>query len=315
MSAAPQDLTPILSLLRCPTTGRPLSPDGEGLRAADGGPYYRVTQSGIPLFAETFLSADAKAQQSHYDAVARAYIANLDYPHTQEYTAYLDRALLDEVNADRLGTVGEICCGRGEAMELIGSRIACGIAIDISLNMLEAGRQAYPGEDHVVFLQGDATRLPLSDGVLDSVFMLGGIHHVNDRATLFSEIYRVLKPGGRFYFREPCSDFVLWRALRAVIYRLSPALDHATERPLLFEEVVPVLERVGFHMHSYRTHGFLGFCLLMNSDVLVFNRLFRFLPGIRTLTRLATRFDEWTVQFPGFRRAGLQVVGHAEKPG
>ena len=51
----------------------------------------------------------------------------------------------------------------------------------------------------------------------------------------------------------------------------------------------------------------------MNSDVLVFNRLFRFIPGIRALTRLAAKFDDWTVRMPGLRRAGLQVVGVAEK--
>ena len=49
----------------------------------------------------------------------------------------------------------------------------------------------------------------------------------------------------------------------------------------------------------------------MNSDVLVFNRLFRYLPGIRPLTRAACRIDHLTTSLPGLRHAGLQVIGAA----
>src|SRR5262249_61704196 len=68
----------------------------------------------------------------------------------------------------------------------------------------------------LAFVQGDATMLPSAASNFDSVFMLGGIHHVRDRSPLFLEVARILKPGGHFYFREPVSDFVLWRAIRAV---------------------------------------------------------------------------------------------------
>jgi hypothetical protein len=52
----------------------------------------------------------------------------------------------------------------------------------------------------------------------------------------------------------------------------------------------------------------------MNSDVLFFNRLFRFVPGIRAITRASTRLDEAALALRGPRRAGLQVVGIAPKP-
>lgn len=304
---------PALELLRCPVSGLALEQRGALLVTTDGRYRYRVSEQGIPLFAEHVSSEDAKAQQQHYDKVADAYVTNLAYPHTQEYLAYLDRALLDVVRMESLTTVAEICCGRGEAFQLLGGSIGRGVGVDISVAMLEAARAAHAG-DHLCLVQGDATRLPLADAHFDGVFMLGGIHHVNDRQALFAEIARVLKPGGRFYFREPVSDFFLWRWIRAVVYRLSPALDHATERPLLHAETVPLLERCDLGCESWSTHGFLGFCVFMNSDVLVFNRLFRFVPGIRWLTRLSTRLDEWTLSLPGLARAGLQVVGVAVKP-
>ena len=99
-----------------------------------------------------------------------------------------------------------------------------------------------------------------------------------------------------------------------MIYRLSPILDAGTERPLVYQETVSPLEKAGFRLKTWRTYGFLGFCFFMNSDVLVFNRLFRFIPGIRGLTRLVVALDELTLKLPGMARMGLQVVGVAEKP-
>ena len=89
---------------------------------------------------------------------------------------------------------------------------------------------------------------------------------------------------------------------------------HLDGPPLLYAETVPALEQAGFHSRIWRTYGFLGGALLLNSDVLIFNRAFRFLPGIRRLTRAMAKFDDWTVRLPSLQRAGLQVIGMAEKP-
>ena len=302
-----------LTQLRCPVSRESLHRDGDFLVSASGAHRYRI-QGEIPLFAEQFCSADARAQQEHYDRVAAGYLKNLGYPHTQEYTAYLDGAFFETLGDAPLGELVEICCGRGEAFELLADRAPSGIGVDVSLSMLEAAVEQRCASVDALFVQGDATRLPLADAQFDTVLMLGGIHHVLDRVALFSEVARILKPGGRFLWREPVSDFFLWRWIRRVIYRLSPALDHQTERPLLRQEVEAPLAEAGLSLRSWKTFGFLGFCILMNSDVLVFNRLFRFVPGIRGLARAAARFDDWTLRVPGLGGAGLQVVGCAEKP-
>jgi SAM-dependent methyltransferase len=186
------------------------------------------------------------------------------------------------------------------------------IGVDVSSGLLEVARRDLPGE-RFIFVQGDATMLPLKDGVADNVIMLGGIHHVPDRVGLFKQIRRILKPGGNFYFREPVDDFVLWRAIRKVVYRISSALDHTTERPLRRGETENAFAQAGLDLQVWRTYGFFGFCLFMNSDVLVFNRLFRHVAGIRTITRAACRVDHWTTSLPGLRHAGLQVIGVAKR--
>ena len=302
-----------LVLLQCPVSGRPVSEEGGVLAAIDSPVSYRITSAGIPLFAEQLCTGDARRQQAHYERIARQYLANLAYPHTQEYLKYLDEAFLEEVGDADLGICAEICCGGAEAFQLLATRVKRGIGIDVSVSMLDAARARFPS-DHYFFAQGDATILPLRNDVLDSVFIFGGIHHVNDRAKLFQEIFRVLKPGGTLYWREPVSDLFLWRWLRAIVYRVSPALDNDTERPLLYRETEPPLKLAGFQMKSWKTFGFFGYCLLMNSDVLVFNRALRFIPGIKLLARLAIRMDDWMVRLPGMGRNGLIVVGVAEKP-
>jgi SAM-dependent methyltransferase len=185
-----------------------------------------------------------------------------------------------------------------------------GVGVDVSSAMLEVARRDVPDRSRL-FVQGDAVRLPLADAAFDTVFMLGGIHHVNDRAGLFAELRRILRPGGRFLWREPVDDFGPWRWLRRLVYHLSPTLQEDTEHPLRRGETERQLRDAGFRVTCWRTLGFLAYCVLMNSDVLVVNRVFQYVPGIGRMTRAAARFDALTLRTPGLGDAGLIVVGSA----
>jgi ubiquinone/menaquinone biosynthesis C-methylase UbiE len=305
-----RDLHPMLplDLLCCPATHKPLRVEGDHL-VADETHRYRIDASGIPLFAETDLSPEAERQRAHYQKIAASYVENMQYPHTEEYHAYLDRVFLDAFAGLALETVVEVCCGHGDVARLLGARVQRGVGVDISTPMLKA---ALKSGSPFTFVQGDATALPLRDGAFACVVLSGGIHHVSDRRRLFGEVARVLRPGGALVFREPLNDFALWRWLRAVIYRAAPGLDAETESPLEHAETAAHLTEAGLRLELWRPCGFLGFCLLMNSDVLVVNRLLRFLPGIRALTRGAARFDDWVTS--RLASVGLQVVGIARKP-
>lgn len=300
-----------LDLLRCPQTGERLVVADGGLVAASGR-RYPVTPTGIPLFAEQPATEDARQQMAHYDKVAAAYDANLSCPHTRAYLSYIDSALLAAVGAPPLGVLIEVCCGTGEAFKLLSGRYERGVGIDISPVMLTRAQVANAGAP-ITFVQSDATRLPFADSSVDVVMSLGGIHHINDRIALFKEIARVLKPAGRFIYREPVNDFALWRWLRAAIYRVSPMLDADTEHPLMFADTARALIRSGLVNVHWKTYGFLGFCLFMNSDVLILNRLFRFVPGIAAIARAAANVDAWTLRLPGLGRIGLQVIGVAQR--
>jgi len=300
-----------LDLLRCPVTHEELQVESGGLVSVPSGHRYTVDANGIPLFGRGCMSSDARVQEAHYDRIAPAYLANLQYPHTEEYMAYFDRVLLEQVNG-QIDTIVEVCCGAGEACWLLRDRVHTAVGIDVSTVMLATARARLP-EARFNFVQGDACHLPLADGIADAVFMLGGVHHVNDRSALFSEVYRVLKSGGRFYFREPLDDFMLWRMARSAIYRLSPSLNAQTERPLRKRSTESALETAGLRLQTWRSLGFIGACVLMNSDVLIVNRVFRFVPAIRSITRFVTWFDEASLRVPGLQHAGVAVIGITSK--
>ena len=304
----------LLSLLRCPQTGLPLILNGDRLETVDGSRSYSMTASGIPLFGEAGLSADAQLQQAHYERIAERYADNLALEHTREYFSYLDRRFMDLVGEAPLDRVAEICCGAGEAFHLLGERAGLGIGVDVSTAMLERARAAQPG-DNRLFVQGDAVRLPLAQGAFDAAFLLGGIHHVNDRAALFGELRRILRTGGRLFWREPVDDFLPWRLARQVIYRQSETLQEETEHPLRRDSTTEQLAAAGFRLTAWQTLGFLGYCVLMNGDVLPINRVWGRLPGVRGLTRLATRLDETALMLPGLRGAGALVIGSATADG
>lgn len=303
---------PFLDIITCPVTKEKLKLINNKLISESSKNIYHITENGIPLFAKEFITEDAKKQQTHYDKIWKQYTIILSYPHTEEYMKYLDKALLVATNNADMSIIAEICCGHGEALIAFKDKYKLGIGIDISVKMLNIAKKS-TDNTKTTLIQGDATLLPLSDNSVTSVFMLGGIHHVNDRVRLFEEINRILKPGGRFYWREPLNDFFLWRWIRNVIYKISPTLDDSTESPLRFHQTRAALNKAGMKLEKWETYGFIGFCFFMNSDVLIFNRLFKYIPGIRYITRFFIYIDDMMRKIPFMKNYGLQVIGVAEK--
>lgn len=73
-------------------------------------------------------------------------------------------------------------------------------AIDISDSMMDVARQKFDADEGVVFQNADATALPYGDESFDAVVCQFGIMFF-DREKGFREVYRTLKPGGRYLFR------------------------------------------------------------------------------------------------------------------
>lgn len=78
------------------------------------------------------------------------------------------------------------------------------IGIDMTDAMLERARLSArdAGLDNVRFEKADMTKLPLADNSVDVVISNGVINLAPDKLTVFSELWRVLKPGGRLQFAD-----------------------------------------------------------------------------------------------------------------
>ncbi|NUO47680.1 MAG: methyltransferase domain-containing protein [Polyangiaceae bacterium] len=73
------------------------------------------------------------------------------------------------------------------------------VAIDFSAKMLAElrARMNARGVENVAVHEGDGQALPFDDASFDAAFSMFGLMFFPDRAKGFSELYRVLRPGGR----------------------------------------------------------------------------------------------------------------------
>lgn len=78
------------------------------------------------------------------------------------------------------------------------------VGVDMTDEMLSKSRStaAALGFDYVEFRQGLAESLPVEEGWADVVISNGVINLCADKREVFTDIYRVLRPGGRLQFAD-----------------------------------------------------------------------------------------------------------------
>lgn len=78
------------------------------------------------------------------------------------------------------------------------------VGVDMTEEMLDKARRtaAHLGLAHLEFRSGLAEAMPVPDGWADVVISNGVINLCPDKAAVFAEIHRVLRPGGRLQFAD-----------------------------------------------------------------------------------------------------------------
>jgi demethylmenaquinone methyltransferase/2-methoxy-6-polyprenyl-1,4-benzoquinol methylase len=129
------------------------------------------------------------------------------------------RATVTTARLNPQSRVLDLCAGTGDLTMALARQghPALVVSTDFVPEMLAVGEKkgaAYKGSTRLEFQLADAQSLPFGDSSFDVVTVAFGVRNLPDRAANFSEVHRVLKPGGRYViceFSRP--PFAPWRWL------------------------------------------------------------------------------------------------------
>lgn len=95
-------------------------------------------------------------------------------------------------------------CGYGEQAYELATHMpeASIVGLDFSEMMLGLARERY-NRENISYVQGDLTGLDYDDNQFDIIHIERVLHHIPEAGQAFSEIVRVLKPGGLLAINEP----------------------------------------------------------------------------------------------------------------
>jgi SAM-dependent methyltransferase len=104
-------------------------------------------------------------------------------------------------------TVLDIGCGAGVDSILAARRVGPTgrvIGLDMTVAMVEKARAnaGAAGAPNAEFGHGEADRLPMDDGTVDVAITNGVFNLCLDKPSVLSEVFRVLRPGGRLQMAD-----------------------------------------------------------------------------------------------------------------
>lgn len=181
------------------------------------------------------------SQRVNYDAIAESYDA---HPFRKKEADPDLLAFLKERPGLASPAVLDVGCGTGNQLvaDLPQAPSARLVGLDRFRGML---RQARKKSRDIRWLQGDGARLPFKEASFDFITSQYSFHHVQDKPAVVAEVFRILRPDGRFVMSNISPrDMAGW-----IIYRFFPA---AWEKDLLDFLPKEEIERL-FHEVKFRS--------------------------------------------------------------
>jgi SAM-dependent methyltransferase len=164
---------------------------------------------------KTYASVSQEPEREFMFPTGRAWAADLDYP--PELLARVPERSAESfagvANPFSLGALApgervlDLGCGAGldslVAAQMVGPEGSV-VGIDMTPEMLDKARAgaAESGLENVRFLEAQAEQLPFPDESFDVVISNGVIDLIPDKDAVFSELHRVLAPGGRIQLAD-----------------------------------------------------------------------------------------------------------------
>lgn len=116
------------------------------------------------------------------------------------------KKVVKSIKAAHPKTILDIATGTGDlAIEMAKSTDAKITGYDLSAGMLEVGRKKVKEQNldnQIEMIQGDAENMPFEGNSFDCITVSFGVRNFENLEKGLNEIYRVLKPGGKFIILE-----------------------------------------------------------------------------------------------------------------
>lgn len=154
---------------------------------------------------------------AHVDnSTARQFTSRLDAMHAIDFFQVYKRQTFTLMRVGAGSRVGDIGCGTGEdakkLSELVGAHGTV-TGIDVSEAMLSEAKLRYADLRNVAFVLSSADSVDAPTAYFDAVRLDRVLTHVPDIPTVFAELRRIVKPGGRIVISEPDMHGV-WQSSR-----------------------------------------------------------------------------------------------------
>jgi len=123
-------------------------------------------------------------------------------------------------------------------------------ALEISADMVEMAEKnaiEYGLRSRVKYVEGDAQKMPFEDNTFDGVFTNGSLHEWSQPSRIFNEVYRCLKPGGKYLIsdmRRDMNPFVKWfLKLMTKPKEIRPGLVSSINASYTVQEIQSILSK------------------------------------------------------------------------
>ena len=111
-------------------------------------------------------------------------------------------SLIEQLNFTETSHILDVGCGLGGATRYVASKYKSRVTgIDLTPEYIETGNTLCKWlnlDKEITLHQGSALDMPFEDKMFDGGYMIHVAMNIEDKSSLFSEIYRVLKPGASF---------------------------------------------------------------------------------------------------------------------
>jgi len=152
-----------------------------------------------------------------------------------------------------------------EATRLIGLEISPKM-IDVA----EKNARGYGFETKVKYVQGDAQKMPFEDNFFDGAFTNGSLHEWSEPTRILNELFRVLKPGGKYFvsdMRRDMSPFMKWFMRRVTKPKeIRPGLTSSINASYTVEELESILKKTDLSGYEVKKLT-MGFVLTGTKDI------------------------------------------------